>query len=1104
MVEAIAMLGLISLVTPVVYKKSAERMTELQDINAATQIRTLSRALDTYLQDQYDDYVKTHKKADGTWDVGAASEEKIEVSPAALAPYLPSGMIEGGNITGAFDDYKLSFTGRNISSDSKKPHFILTGYVGAKGDEAITPQRASRIATMVGSNGGYVEGNVAHGVNGIWESQLDPIGMGDMAVSDEEDGSINPIVATSESAVSSAGAYVDTRKFLHRTEEDDLQLNTMESDIYMYDTEETDPSKASHSIQGINRLLVGYQKDRNNNEKGSKDAAAKPDDYSLYLSGARNTWLGGTLQAAQGRFSVNENDMIFMPNVGDTKSLFEIRKDIGMDYMTPDGEKFVVHKGVMEFGNGSSQLINTAYKEGKMEVALVKKDSEDSAKFTVTEEQTTANNQFVANAKGEYDAGSKRINGNYTKVGGTGNFNAAVGDQDNVLTGKTYATQIETGYLQTHDFDTLNLRAGRSDFNDGDERWNLEVDDTRVDIGYGGDAHISVSPLNNGSTGHISMDTQAGDISMSTQSGKISMITNGENADIEINAKSGADVDIASAGAGDITVGQFGDLDLRKGILMESAGNSRVELESNMYGISSGNIAIARSGSSNGLIENDDLKRGYQGLAITDSNTTMQGKDVNIRTNATTTGEGEGATTSYGKVTVESKNLWVDDKTAAIGESNVPGKDASVYIRHGAIEVKTEDGDGLSADTGTGYVKADRFVVENTASSGTSRDPREVYRYYNEDGSVSAMNLGQDSGIFSDDGGTKGYDHYMIDPAYTSVMHDIKLTSRGGARLSDILPDFINKGIYVVDNSYGEDMTKEQIIDLEEGKAGATDGKSPFASAWLGRVPAPQCPPGYAKVITVTPAGWRMSQTGELVAYSDDDVTNRMYLNEVIPTINKEDGTFEAYEDVECSVTADIEAGIGSVSVKCPQKKVFQGSTWMKSAILPSYGEVEEVVPTTYAQGGGQYTEKYTGFKGWLVRMGYIYPHNLWNHLLTDSGVNAELAVDNEGLSMSGEGDDTKIYWNLFPVDKYSIEGYATVYCYFDREGLTNADDTGMPRPYFNPSFVDTTSRVTTTRSVEQGASKYAKDKDTGATTPESEAYMHRLFNPNLKYDQQW
>ncbi len=45
MVEALAMLGLISMVTPMLYKKAAERTTELADINAAAAARTLSSAM---------------------------------------------------------------------------------------------------------------------------------------------------------------------------------------------------------------------------------------------------------------------------------------------------------------------------------------------------------------------------------------------------------------------------------------------------------------------------------------------------------------------------------------------------------------------------------------------------------------------------------------------------------------------------------------------------------------------------------------------------------------------------------------------------------------------------------------------------------------------------------------------------------------------------------------------------------------------------------------------------------------------------------------------------------------------------------------------------
>ena len=54
LIEAMAMLGLIAMVTPMLYRKAAERTSELQDINAAGQMRVLSNAVDTYLRDNYE------------------------------------------------------------------------------------------------------------------------------------------------------------------------------------------------------------------------------------------------------------------------------------------------------------------------------------------------------------------------------------------------------------------------------------------------------------------------------------------------------------------------------------------------------------------------------------------------------------------------------------------------------------------------------------------------------------------------------------------------------------------------------------------------------------------------------------------------------------------------------------------------------------------------------------------------------------------------------------------------------------------------------------------------------------------------------------------
>jgi len=75
------------------------------------------------------------------------------------------------------------------------------------------------------------------------------------------------------------------------------------------------------------------------------------------------------------------------------------------------------------------------------------------------------------------------------------------------------------------------------------------------------------------------------------------------------------------------------------------------------------------------------------------------------------------------------------------------------------------------------------------------------------------------------------YSHYSLDPAYTSVMNDIKVMSRGGARLSEILPNYISKNIQVVNVSSSD-----------------------------GSVDAPKCPNGYVQAIVVQPTSTELGK----------------------------------------------------------------------------------------------------------------------------------------------------------------------------------------------------------------------------------------------------
>ena len=104
MIEAMAMLALISMVTPILYKKSAERTTELQDINAASEVRALIKSLDDYVTDHYDDIIQGNtvtqncKTGSVTYsDMKATtgeSTQKKTVNINHFCEYLPYGFLD--------------------------------------------------------------------------------------------------------------------------------------------------------------------------------------------------------------------------------------------------------------------------------------------------------------------------------------------------------------------------------------------------------------------------------------------------------------------------------------------------------------------------------------------------------------------------------------------------------------------------------------------------------------------------------------------------------------------------------------------------------------------------------------------------------------------------------------------------------------------------------------------------------------------------------------------------------------------------------------------------------------------------------------------------
>ena len=414
----------------------------------------------------------------------------------------------------------------------------------------------------------------------------------------------------------------------------------------------------------------------------------------------------------------------------------------------------------------------------------------------------------------------------------------------------------------------------------------------------------------------------------------------------------------------------------------------------------------------------------------------------------------------------------------------------SVYIRKGAINIAGKDFTGVAADyerltnadigkdyvatdagdaSAQGYIAADRFIAHTkvqTKALSASNDKLSGNTIY-------GVNSKGSTGV-----AVVPYDRFEINPAYTSVMHDIKLTTRGGARLSDILPDFINKGIYLVDNTYSE---KETWVGAIPGNLKQVDNPTSesFTSAYLGFVPTPTCPQGYSKVITINPSGWAMAQAGTPVTATSKgaDGTTVNYVD--IATHNNPYLYWYTPDGVERSKLADAEP---------VTPLTFQKSTWLRAMVMPlckgKLGGDEAAF-----QVDGKCTGAASSFKGWGTVMGFIYPKIYYENFIEGKVANVDASgKGHANVSNKEDADDDMVYWNLYPVKYKQIEAYVTVYCYFNRRLTVNPDGSG--------GSVWNTEMVDTGYDQMNNQRDYWDKKDT--------EYSRRLNDPNLKYTDPW
>lgn len=453
----------------------------------------------------------------------------------------------------------------------------------------------------------------------------------------------------------------------------------------------------------------------------------------------------------------------------------------------------------------------------------------------------------------------------------------------------------------------------------------------------------------------------------------------------------------------------------------------------------------------------------------------------------------------------EDKNILYMEQGATHARNDFKNADGSyttntnagtIYIRKGYVEVRGENyypnyESTKGALEGKGVIVASRLVANNPANDDNGKN------IYSRGATIPEFLTNDEIKKYKGENVNR-YDTYMVNPAYTSVMHDIKLTTRGGARLSDILPDFINKGIYVVNNtvkektgaSWNTTNTYSGFKGLdkpEEGKIGTLDiaSKDSWASPFMGVVPAPQCPPGYGRVITLTPASFEVGQAGLLRKSSGryfvtPDTPSKDQASQAVDPNNiprfefaKVGGdlsvtTSKGTETVRINANNGTGGSLATTTYvlqygtqeKPTTPLMFQQSTRLKSMVIDLHVDPKD--KTSYAQ-------------GWAAIMGFLYPESMYKGFI--EGTDGEYKY---------KDDVTSNYWNVFPVMRGTLEAYATVYCYFDRTNMYGGYNSNFSK------FIDDYSYMKDMTNVPKS---FEKDDPSN---------RNRLNDPELKYNDVW
>lgn len=1048
MIEALAMLGLISMVTPVIYKKAAERTTEMQDINAASQVRTVVKAIDDYLRDNYGTITGGGEVTSSTSTVdysdfagsGADTKSKV-VNINHFKDYLPLGFQPDGKLFKGFD-----VAIKQVSDDGGRKALttvlIAKTSTDGKVDPSFTKIRSSRIASMIGTNGGYIDGDKATGVQGVWEIPKSEL---------PSSADTGTIVATSIEAV--ADGTAGGSDVLHRVHVDGHpEYNVMETTLSMN----------NNTIDGLHELIshgntikMRQQKESNaltldvsgsglfENTLEIGDALSKGNKFYAdrdVLAHSSALYIGAAVdgrQKANAAFYVDGSDGSFhaAKSQDETDPKFEV--DGNSNTRIEGTFKAIARTNSMNdyalFGDSDGISLNPqkAVILGTKDKLLEDRNAAESLSGTLTGSGLQVQEASYATlwSQGKVNMYSPTLNVGSPSEGGSGTANFYNGLATFQGVGGYEAANIPDTNKVTFNANAF-IDGGFGAYKLGTNRYNLTVDS---------EATVE-SAFRAGATGSADTNTQ--------EAYNLNLLSN------DATLESGMSFDRFSTGSGTAygtTVGNIGSISTTDGTFdfghgLKTGYNTSKKQYQAIFGQ---DVALIGTNNNASLrVSNKNADTGIR-MNVSNKNTMAITTDAAMIINQPNENDfaALGLMDSKVQIAGESGNIMeVDTRKSPENNGTSP-----VYIRQGVIEIAPD--------------------YTTTDASGNSQYAHfeGIMQSYGKTGTDSSIDYtGKTKTVTGTAGASQPYDRFFVNPAYTSMMNDIKLATRGGARLSDILPDFINKGIYVMDNTFksGHDWTKDSVksdngefilSSMTNYNDAVCNNTKCDSSPWMGFIPTPNCPPGYMKVATITPIRFNMAQAG-----TTNRLTDTANIEGLSGSVNKDHyRALYIHRDprgddnlvlVDAEGANDAQKRSSNTFVALPADDLTSGSTLadqqtkiktqgdgtvltVKQATIinqPYNYQINTWLNTTlkaYKVGGTD-----SGFKGWHGIMGFIYPADDYREYY------------NAAFGQSTTNNSSEIFWNLFPVYKQELSAIATVYCYFDRSNAT---------ANFNNAYVD-------------------------------------------------